>query len=84
MFDAVCCARLKSKTDSSSNTDTEVMQNTYATFEKHIDLKEAYCDWNRRIATTWEDMKTYFSKEIQINKTNPAIMQRTASNMERL
>ena len=51
------------------------MRNTYATFEKHINLKEACRNWNRGTATTWEEMKKMFSKAIQMNKTNPAIMQ---------
>ena len=58
-------------------TNAEIIQNAYATFEKHIDLKEACRDWNRRTQTTWENMKKHFSKEIQINKTDPAIMKRT-------
>ena len=45
-------------------TDAKVMQNAYATFEKHINLKEACRNWNRGTATTWEDMKIKFSKEI--------------------
>ena len=55
-------------------TDAEVMRNAYATFERHIDLKEVCCNWNRRTATAWEEMKKCSSKEIQINKTDPAIM----------
>ena len=35
-------------------TDAEVMQNEYTKFEKHINLKEVYLDWNRRTGTTWE------------------------------
>ena len=57
--------------------DEEVIQKAYATFEKHIDLKEACRDWNQRTQTSWEDMRKHFSKEIQMNKTNPAIMKRT-------
>ena len=56
-------------------TDEEVMQNVHATFEKHIHLKKACRDWNRSTATTWDKMKKHFSKEIQMNKTNPAVMQ---------
>ena len=58
-------------------TDEEVIRNAYAIFEKHIDLKEAYRDWNRRTQTSWEDMRENFSKEIQMNKIDPAIMKRT-------
>ena len=57
-------------------TDEEVMQNAYATFEKYIDLKEACRNWNRSTAATWDKTKKDFSKEIQMNKTDPAIMQR--------
>ena len=57
--------------------DEEVIQNAYAIFEKHIDLKKACQDWNRRTQTSWDNMRKYFSKEIQINKTDPAIMKRT-------
>ena len=58
-------------------TDAEVMRNAYATFEKNIDLKEACREWNRGTLTTWEEMRKHFSKEIQMNKTDPAIMKRT-------
>ncbi|OEU17011.1 hypothetical protein FRACYDRAFT_239612 [Fragilariopsis cylindrus CCMP1102] len=58
-------------------TDAEVMRNAYATFEKNIDLKDACREWNRGTFTTWEDMRKHFSKEIQMNKTDPAIMKRT-------
>ena len=58
-------------------TDEEVIRNAYATFEKHIDLKEACQDWNQGTQTSWEDMRKHFSKEIQMNKTDPAIMKRT-------
>ena len=57
-------------------TDDEVIRNAYATFEKHIDLKEACRDWIRGPGTTWEQMKKHFSKEIQMNRTDPAIMRR--------
>ena len=40
----------------------------------HINLKEACQDWNRSTVTTWTKMKTYFSTEIKMNKTDPAIM----------
>ena len=55
-------------------TDDEVIRNAYATFEKNIDLKDACRDWNRGRAggTTWTDMKKHFSKEIQLNRTDPA------------
>ena len=33
-------------------TDDKVIQNTYATFEKHINLKEACQDWNRETQTS--------------------------------
>ncbi|OEU14451.1 hypothetical protein FRACYDRAFT_240995 [Fragilariopsis cylindrus CCMP1102] len=58
-------------------TDAEVMRNAYATFEKNINLKDACREWNRGTLTTWEDMRKHFSKEIQMNKTDPAIMKRT-------
>ena len=58
-------------------TDAEVMRNAYATFEKNIDLKDACREWNRGTLTTWEEMRKHFSKEIQMNKTDPAIMKRT-------
>ena len=45
-------------------TDEEVNCNAYATFEKHIDLKEACQDWNRSTATTWTKMKTNFNTEL--------------------
>ena len=38
-------------------TDTEVMQNSYATFEQHIDLKEACQEWNRGTGTILEEME---------------------------
>ena len=59
-------------------TDDEVIRNAYATFEKNIDLKDACRDWNRGRAggTTWTDMKKHFSKEIQLNRTDPTIMKR--------
>ena len=57
-------------------TDTKVMQNAFATFEQHIGLKEACREWTRGSGTTWEEMKKHFSKEIQMNKTDPAIMKR--------
>ena len=57
-------------------TDAEIIRNVYATFEKHIHLKEACRDWNRGTQTTWEEIKKHFSKEIQINKTDPTIMKR--------
>ena len=44
--------------------EEDVKRNAYATFENHIDLKEAYQDWNRSTATTWTEMKTQFSTEI--------------------
>ena len=53
-------------------TEEDVKRNTYTTFEKHIDLKEACRDWNRSAATTWPEMKTYFSTEFQMNLTDPA------------
>ena len=43
---------------------------------KNIDLKDAYQEWNRRTPTSWTDTKKHFSKEIKMNKTNPAIMKR--------
>ena len=55
-------------------TDAEVMRNAYATFEQHMDLKEACRERTRGSGTTWEDMKKNFQKEIQMNKTDPAIM----------
>ena len=58
-------------------TDEEVIWNAYVTFEKHINLKEACQDWNQRMQTSWEDIRKHFSKEIQMNKTDPAIMKRT-------
>ena len=57
-------------------TDDEVIRNAYATFAKHIDLKEACPDWIRGPGTTWEQMRKHFSKEIQMNRTDPAIMRR--------
>ena len=45
-------------------TDEEVIQNAYATFEKHINLKDACWDWNRGTQTSWDDMRKNFSKEI--------------------
>ena len=57
-------------------SDEEVIRNAYATFEKNIDLKDACRDWNRGTATTWPEMKKHFSKEIQMNRTDPAIMKR--------
>ena len=56
--------------------EEDVKRNTYATFGKYIDLKKACRDWNRSTATTWDEMKNNFSKEIQINKTDPAVLQR--------
>ena len=56
-------------------TDEDLKFNAYATFEKHINLKEECWDWNRLTSTTWVVMRTHFSTEIQINKTEPAIMQ---------
>ena len=38
-------------------SDAEVMRNAYATFEKHIDLKEACRDWNRDNGTTRGEMQ---------------------------
>ena len=55
-------------------TDEEVIRNVYATFEKNIDLKDACRDWNRGAATSWIDIKKYFSKEIQMSRTDPGIM----------
>ena len=57
-------------------TDAEVMRNVYATFKKHIDLKEACREWKRGTGTTWEEIQKHFSKEIQMNKTDLAIMRR--------
>ena len=57
-------------------TDAEIMRNAFATFEQQIDLKEACRDWTRGTGTTWEDMRKHFSKEIQMNRTDPAIMKR--------
>ena len=37
--------------------DEDVKRNAYATFEKHIDLKEACWDWNRSTSTTWPKIK---------------------------
>ena len=56
--------------------DGDVKRNAYTLFEKQVDLKEACWDWNRSAATTWPEMKTYFSTEIQMNLTDPAIMRR--------
>ena len=52
----------------------DVKQNAYATFEKHTNLKEACCDWDRSTTTNWDEMKEHFSKEIQMNKTGPAVI----------
>ena len=38
-------------------TDEGVKQNTYATFEKHINLKEACQNWNRSTASSWDETK---------------------------
>ena len=54
--------------------DEDVKRNAYAMFEKYIDLKEACQDWNRSTSTTWTEVKTHFSTEIQMNKTDSAIM----------
>ena len=56
--------------------NAEVIRNAYATFEKNIDLKDACRGWNRGTQTSWTDMRKHFSKEIQMNKTDPAIMKR--------
>ena len=34
-------------------------------------------DWNQGTQTSWDDMRKHFSKQIQMNKTDPAIMKRT-------
>ena len=59
-------------------TNDKVIQNAYATLKKNIDLKDAYAcrEWNGGILTSWADMRKHFSKEIQMNKTHPAIMKR--------
>ena len=53
------------------------MQNAYATFKENIDLKDACSEWNLGTLTTWTDMRKHFSKEIQMSKTDPAIMKQT-------
>ena len=57
-----------------TDTEAEIMRNAFAIFKQQIDLKEACREWTRGSGTTWVDMKKHFSKEIQMNKTDPAIM----------
>ena len=52
------------------------MRTAFATFKQQIDLKEACRDWTRGRGTTWKQMKKHFSKEIQLNRMDPAIMRR--------
>ena len=56
-------------------TDKDVKRNAYAMFTIHINLKKMCQDWYRSTLTTWAKIKTHFSTEIQINNTNPVIMQ---------
>ena len=56
--------------------DEEIKRNAYPMFEKHIDLKEVCRKWNRTSETSWEEMKKHFSREIQMNVTDPSVIRR--------
>ena len=74
-YKAINNARLLLTALKETVTDNKVKRNAYSTFEKHIDLKETCQEWNRSAVISWAEMKKNFSKEIQINLTNQAIIQ---------